>query len=118
MQFRISPGGRTLKSRRNRPELPPSSETVTTAVKSVTSRRRSAVARGKADSSLCSSTTYFLSPRSNVERPVPPPMETIFISVAREPPVIGPLLGKGRLFRIEQFRKTRVLAQAGKVGVV
>ncbi len=34
MQLRISPGGRTLKSRRKRPELPPSSVTVTTAVMS------------------------------------------------------------------------------------
>ena len=31
-QFRMSPGGSTSNSRRNRPELPPSSVTVTTAV--------------------------------------------------------------------------------------
>ena len=32
MQFLMSPGGRTSKSRRRRPELPPSSVTVTTVV--------------------------------------------------------------------------------------
>jgi hypothetical protein len=32
MQLRMSPGGRTSNSRRKRPELPPSSVTVTTAV--------------------------------------------------------------------------------------
>jgi len=36
MQLRISPGGRTSKSRRRRPELPPSSVTVTIAVMSTT----------------------------------------------------------------------------------
>src|SRR5262245_38561986 len=56
MQFRMSPGGMTPRSSRKRPELPPSSVTVT-----ITER----------------SAGQFLSPRSRVERPVPPPMETI-----------------------------------------
>src|SRR5258707_359009 len=69
MQLRISPGGRMRFSRRRRPELPPSSVTVTMAVRSLTglwgfaasSRRR---------------VTYFLSPRRRVDRPVPPPSAT------------------------------------------
>jgi hypothetical protein len=35
MQLRMSPGGNTSNSRRSRPELPPSSVTVTTAVMSM-----------------------------------------------------------------------------------
>src|SRR5271154_5353825 len=69
IQFRISPGGNMRFSRRKRPELPPSSVTVTMATKSVIGR--SAVA--------CRSerrTTWFFNPRSNAERPVPPPKAT------------------------------------------
>jgi len=57
MQFRMSPGGRTCSSSRRRPELPPSSVTVTMTDKSALN---------------------FFNPRSRVERPVPPPIETIF----------------------------------------
>src|SRR5690242_1061973 len=56
MQFLISPGGRTCSSSRRRPELPPSSVTVT-----ITERRD----------------LNFFNPRKRVERPVPPPIETI-----------------------------------------
>ena len=50
------PGGRTPSSFCRRPEEPPSSLTVTTAVRLLERRLR---------------------PRSNVERPVPPPIATI-----------------------------------------
>ena len=56
MQFRMSPGGMTPRSSRNRPELPPSSVTVTMTDK----------AAGP-----------LLSPRRSVDKPVPPPIETI-----------------------------------------
>ena len=54
MLLRMSPGGSTPSSRWSRPELPPSSATVTMAVMLP---------------------VYSLSPRSSVERPVPPPMD-------------------------------------------
>src|SRR5207249_9377005 len=56
MQFRISPGGNTPSSSRSRPELPPSSVTVTITDNSARN---------------C------FSPRNRVDRPVPPPMQTI-----------------------------------------
>ena len=56
MQLRRSPGGITPMSRRSRPEEPPSSATVTIA-------------------EMLSE--YSLSPRSRIESPVPPPMQTI-----------------------------------------
>ena len=62
MQLRTSPGGRMPSSRRSRPELPPSSATVTTAVRLP---------------------EYSFSPRSSVDSPVPPPMATIFGPRAR-----------------------------------
>src|SRR5437870_2567930 len=55
-QSRMSPGGRMPSSRRSRPELPPSSNTVTTAVRLLVNS---------------------FNPRSSVERPVPPPMTTM-----------------------------------------
>src|SRR3989449_11662165 len=55
-QSRMSPGGRMPSSRRSRPELPPSSNTVTTAVRLLVNS---------------------FSPRSSVESPVPPPMTTM-----------------------------------------
>src|SRR5438045_2108388 len=70
MQLRMSPGGRMRFSRRKRPELPPSSVTVTIAVRSAMGCRR------RAESSR-RRVTYSLSPRSSVERPVPPPRATI-----------------------------------------
>ena len=56
MQLRMSPGGNDPSSSRNRPELPPSSVTVT-----MTDR--------------CPGP--FFKPRNNVDSPVPPPIETI-----------------------------------------
>src|ERR1044071_931869 len=57
MQLRISPGGSTSNSRRSRPELPPSSLTVTTAVMSTVLAR-------------C------LRPCRSADSPVPPPIAT------------------------------------------
>src|SRR4030095_6976895 len=54
MQLRMSPGGMTPRSSRKRPELPPSSVTVTMTERSA---------------------GPFFRPRSSVESPVPPPME-------------------------------------------
>ena len=67
MQLRMSPGGRTRYSRRRRPELPPSSVTVTTAVKS----EIGCFGRRFPRSAMCS-----FRPRSTAERPVPPPSAT------------------------------------------
>src|ERR1700722_17483414 len=68
MQLRMSPGGRMRFSRRRRPELPPSSVTVTIAV------------RVEIGCSLLNSSrrreTRFLRPRRRVESPVPPPRAT------------------------------------------
>src|SRR6266478_9228149 len=69
MQLRMSPGGRMRFSRRKRPELPPSSVTVTMAARSAMGR--SAVARSSVRRITCS-----FRPRSSVERPVPPPRAT------------------------------------------
>ena len=56
MQLRRSPGGITPSSRRSRPDDPPSSATVTIAVRL---------------------SVYSFSPRSSTESPVPPPRQTI-----------------------------------------
>ena len=56
MQLRRSPGAITPRSRRSRPEEPPSSATVTIAVML---------------------SLYSLSPRSSTESPVPPPRQTM-----------------------------------------
>src|SRR5437016_12092314 len=69
MQLRMSPGGRMRFSRRRRPELPPSSVTVTMAARSAMGR--SALAR-----SSMRRMTSSLRPRRSVERPVPPPRAT------------------------------------------
>ena len=69
MQLRMSPGGRMRFSRRRRPELPPSSVTVTMAARS--EMGRSAVACSSVRRMTCS-----LRPRRSVERPVPPPRAT------------------------------------------
>ena len=65
MQLRMSPGGSICSSSRKRPELPPSSETVTIADRF--SIHDSA--------SSCFPTSCF-NPASSVESPVPPPMAT------------------------------------------
>src|SRR5712692_4001556 len=67
MQFRMSPGGSTSNSRLSRPELPPSSVTVTTA------------AMSRHEGSLAAdvwSGTYCFKPCSSTESPVPPPIAT------------------------------------------
>src|SRR5689334_339325 len=64
MQLRMSPGGRMPNSRRSTPEEPPSSVTVTIA-----ERRRI--------DHVPTLPTYFFSPRSSVESPVPPPIATM-----------------------------------------
>src|SRR5688572_26490999 len=64
MQLRMSPGGSIPNSLRRTPELPPSSVTVTIAPRSAMVQAPSA-------------STYFLRPRSSVERPVPPPIATM-----------------------------------------
>src|SRR6202040_2034271 len=69
MQLRISPGGRMRFSRRIRPELPPSSVTVTMAVRSLTGLCRSAGSSRRR-------VTYSFSPRKRVDSPVPPPNAT------------------------------------------
>ena len=69
MQLRMSPGGRMSKSRRRRPELPPSSETVTMAVISMMGIAASGW-RGPPEANC-------LMPDRSVESPVPPPIETI-----------------------------------------
>src|SRR5687767_4802248 len=65
MQLRMSPGGSMPNSLRRTPELPPSSVTVTIAVRCATDQAPSA-------------STYALSPRRSVDRPVPPPIATMF----------------------------------------
>ena len=62
IQARISPGGRTKKSRRRRPELPPSSVTVTIAVIETAGR---------------SGPAHAFRPLSSVDKPLPPPIDTI-----------------------------------------
>src|SRR5690348_4414695 len=69
MQLRMSPGGRMRFSRRKRPELPPSSVTVTIAA-------RSEIGRSAVASSSGRRTTCSFRPRSKVESPVPPPSAT------------------------------------------
>src|ERR687893_756347 len=65
MQLRMSPGGSICSSSRSRPELPPSSETVTMA-ESDSSQRQPR----PSDPTSC------LRPERRVERPVPPPSAT------------------------------------------
>src|SRR3954454_3481379 len=65
MQLRMSPGGSMPNSRRNSPELPPSSVTVTMAPRLSIDQ-------------VPALPTKVLRPRSRVERPVPPPMVTMF----------------------------------------
>src|ERR1051325_8451874 len=65
MQLRMSPGGSIPNSLRSTPELPPSSVTVTIAPGSLLAHAPSA-------------STYDFSPRNSVDRPVPPPMATMF----------------------------------------
>ena len=63
--FRTSPGGKTSNSSINRPVLPPSSDTETTAA-------------NRSISTIGSSWEYFLIPLSKADNPVPPPIQTNF----------------------------------------
>src|SRR5262245_31138468 len=72
MQFRISPGGSIWNSSLKRPELPPSSVTVTTAVSVSIQGNLLSAATG-------SGRAKALSPANSVERPVPPPIDTILM---------------------------------------
>src|SRR3954451_22905002 len=98
MQLRMSPGGRISKSRLSRPDLPPSSVTVTTAAMS---------RLGPADvATSAAPTACCLSPESSVERPVPPPIETTRYGLCRfrSPGTKRVKLGIAHLLRIS--RKT------------
>src|SRR5262249_769021 len=66
----MSPGGRTENSPRSRPELLPSSVTVTIAVNDI---------RGLIPDCPASGSRYGFSPLSRVASPVPPPMATLLI---------------------------------------
>src|SRR5262245_1038523 len=91
MQLRMSPGGSTPNSRRSRPEEPPSSVTVTTPA---SSRSRTLP-------------TWCLRPRNSAERPVPPPIATRDLAVAR-----------AESGEAEERTVVPVLAELGEVGVV
>src|SRR4051794_23340629 len=97
MQLRMSPGGRTPNSLRSRPEEPPSSVTVTTPA---SWHRRSVP-------------TWCLSPRSNAERPVPPPIATRALPLP--PPRDAAVAGSGEA---EEVALVAVLAKLGEIGVV
>src|SRR5258707_4987451 len=68
MQLRTSPGGSMPSSRRRRPLEPPSSLTVTTAVRSEMN--------GPLHGDSPAAVVYRLSPLRSVDRPVPPPIAT------------------------------------------
>src|SRR5215472_2790903 len=71
----MSPGGRILNSLRSRPLEPPSSVTVTTAVRSPIAGASSLdVGEGTSIGLVCAA--YFFNPRRRVDRPVPPPIAT------------------------------------------
>src|SRR5580704_15158747 len=131
MQLRISPGGSTRYSRRNRPELPPSSVTVTIAAKSEMGRRTD----GRCTNSFLRAETYSFRPRRTVERPVPPPKATTRIERPRFCGAFFMQISCGNLgrklqsmprrsagrtvaFRIEQLGETRVFLQKGEVLIV
>src|SRR5260370_27072922 len=95
MQLRMSTGGRMRFARRKRPELPPSSVTVTMAA-------RSAVGRSVLARSSVRRMTSSLRPRRSVERPVPPPRAT-----TRKP--------RDRVFGLELRFVMRVFGMAEQV---
>src|SRR5271168_304481 len=110
----MSPGGRMRYSRRNRPELPPSSVTVTMAVRS---------AMGCCGRRLPRSAMCCFSPRSTVERPVPPPSATtrtdgdrrstaFFMGECRKS------AGRTVALRVEQLGKARIFLQECEILVV
>src|SRR5262249_21795951 len=91
MQLRISPGGNICNSSRKRPELPPSSETVTIADRLSIQIRSSVLL------------TRVFRPASGVESPVPPPIATRFW-----PPVVDVFCNErsGRFSRVKRQRKS------------
>src|SRR6266481_2416081 len=95
MQLRMSPGGKMRFSRRKRPELPPSSVTVTMAA-------RSAMGRSVLARSSVRRMTSSLRPRRSVERPVSPPRAT-----TRKP--------RDRVFGLELRLVMRVFGMAEQV---
>src|ERR1017187_8274797 len=107
MQLRISPGGKTSNSRRSRPELPPSSVTVTMAVIS---------SAGTAGSPALAK---YLSPCSSAESPVPPPIET---TRSGEVSPMGELSGRRALpaflFGVDQGVEGRLIGQWREIGVL
>src|SRR4029077_5631868 len=92
----------TRFSRRRRPELPPSSVTVTMAVRSLTGCRR-------LTGSFRRRVTYSFRPRRSVDRPVPPPNATTLR------PRAEPLDLEVRFFTangVRSFLETRIQEQS------
>src|SRR5713101_4644777 len=111
----MSPGGRMRYSRRTRPELPPSSVTVTTAARSAIGRRPTSCRRR----ATCS-----FNPPSSAERPCRRPPKRCG-RVARDDwrrlsnPKRSIVLPAGTLaFRVEQLGEAGVLLQEREVLVV
>src|ERR1700681_2114239 len=126
MQLRMSPGGSTRYSRRRRPELPPSSVTVTIAARSLIGWRSDSCRRRA---------TYCFSPRSSIESPVPPPIATtrtppgpavrsrvpFFIGIASLWSELAAQLDSGAggfAFGVEQFGKAGIFLQEREIFVV
>src|SRR5579872_3939960 len=120
----MSPGGSTWYSRRNRPELPPSSVTVTIAVRSEI---------GLSARSFFRRERYSFNPRSTVERPVPPPSATMrtgrgrfcdfFLTalrgrILRNYPFRAVLTGRAVSLGIQQFCEARVFLQESKILII
>src|ERR1017187_8189376 len=109
MQLRMSPGGRTSNSRRRRPELPPSSVTVTMAVISTEGLV------GPRGGACC------FSPGRTRDRPGPPPMETTRSGESSS-------MGDGRaaerpplphlLFRIKQGMERSLFGQRSEIRIL
>src|SRR5579885_2560522 len=113
----MSPGGRIRKSRRSRPELPPSSVTVTMALSDVIAGLREGAPEGSA--MLC------FSPRRTVDNPVPPPIATTLIwreLLSWTQQAIGLRSGAGprchALFRTDQIGEARVRSQRLEVFIL
>src|SRR5688572_16590832 len=113
MQLRMSPGGSICNSSRNRPELPPSSETVTMAE------------RLSIHMSCSVLPTNCFSPASSVERPVPPPIVTSFCKLSSpantdQSQFILPCWFEKPLGRIteDQTIEVRIISQGVKIVIV
>src|SRR5579863_4016387 len=109
MQLRMSPGGRTSNSRRRRPELPPSSVTVTMAVMSMEG------ILGAAWWTKC------FRPCSRADSPFPPPMATtrsgdLSSMIERADPAGSAL--PALLLRIDQGIERRLVGERSEVRVL